>query len=338
MADEDRVEPPETGDGEQKDTEASAGAGAPQGADAEGAQPEPSSDGDAEASPDAAAPDDAPAAAEADAAPEASSEADAAPEASSEAIEAGDPAAVTTEDAERVAASSPDTGGTAEVTPEAAEAADTATSERPQRRETAGEEGKAGESRSKPEIPGADLEPDIVIEEARRARELSEDEDPYAHLVEDDEGGESAEDAEAEQTIAQATIDLASGATYTATGKRKTAVARVILRPGTGEYRVNGRDLDVFFPRVTLRRAIRMPLETVGYETRMDVVAKLHGGGVSAQAIALRHGIARALIDADPNLRGDLKKRGFLTRDQRVKERKKAGLKKARKRPQFSKR
>ena len=112
----------------------------------------------------------------------------------------------------------------------------------------------------------------------------------------------------------------------------------MILRPGTGAYTINGRTLDEFFPRDTLRRVIRQPLETVGYDTRMDVVARIHGGGVSAQGGALRHGISRALIEADPNLRGELKRRGFLTRDPRVKERKKAGLKKARKRPQFSKR
>ena len=123
-----------------------------------------------------------------------------------------------------------------------------------------------------------------------------------------------------------------------ATGKRKTAVARVILKPGDGTYTINGRSLDVFFPRATLQRNIRQPLETVGYETRMDVIASMHGGGVSAQAGALRHGISRALLEADPNLRSELKRRGFLTRDARVKERKKAGLKKARKRPQFSKR
>ncbi len=136
----------------------------------------------------------------------------------------------------------------------------------------------------------------------------------------------------------EAAIDLGAGARYHATGKRKTAVARVILRPGDGTYTINGRPLEVFFPRPTLQRNIRQPLETVGYETRMDVVATMHGGGVSAQAGALRHGISRALIDADPNLRSELKRRGFLTRDARVKERKKAGLKKARKRPQFSKR
>jgi small subunit ribosomal protein S9 len=101
---------------------------------------------------------------------------------------------------------------------------------------------------------------------------------------------------------------------------------------------VNNRDFATFFPRETLQRTIRQPLEAVGYDTRMDVVARMHGGGVSAQAGALRHGISRALLEADPNLRGELKRRGFLTRDARAKERKKAGLKKARKRPQFSKR
>ena len=133
-------------------------------------------------------------------------------------------------------------------------------------------------------------------------------------------------------------MQLASGARYRATGKRKTAIARVTLRPGTGTYLINGRALDVHFPRATHQRNIRQPLETVGYDNRMDVIARMHGGGVSAQAGALRHGISKALLEADPNLRGELKRRGFLTRDPRVKERKKAGLKKARKRPQFSKR
>jgi small subunit ribosomal protein S9 len=184
--------------------------------------------------------------------------------------------------------------------------------------------------RVKPEIPGMDLEPDIVLEgdgEGTRYDEDGEDIEPTAE----------EEDAFS-QPIADAAIDLASGARYRATGKRKTAVARVILKPGTGVYTINGRPLEDFFPRTTLQRNIRQPLETVGYEERMDVVAKLHGGGVSAQAGALRHGISRALLEADPNLRGELKRRGFLTRDARAKERKKAGLKKARKRPQFSKR
>ncbi|MCL2768639.1 MAG: 30S ribosomal protein S9 [Solirubrobacterales bacterium] len=133
-------------------------------------------------------------------------------------------------------------------------------------------------------------------------------------------------------------MDLAAHARYHATGKRKTAIARVTLRPGGGSYLVNGRELDAYFPRETLQRNIRQPLETVGYQERMDVVALIHGGGVSAQAGALRHGVSRALLEADPHLRGELKRRGFLTRDSRAKERKKAGLKKARKRPQFSKR
>jgi small subunit ribosomal protein S9 len=184
--------------------------------------------------------------------------------------------------------------------------------------------------RVKPEIPGMDLEVDIVREGEEALRE------------EDDEDAEDAGDREADedltQPIADAAIDLGAGARYAATGKRKTAVARVILRPGTGAYTINGRTLDVFFPRVALQRTIRHALETVGLEERIDVVATMHGGGVSAQAGALRHGISRALVEADPNLRSELKRRGFLTRDARVKERKKAGLKKARKRPQFSKR
>ncbi|HEU0023978.1 MAG TPA: 30S ribosomal protein S9 [Thermoleophilaceae bacterium] len=131
---------------------------------------------------------------------------------------------------------------------------------------------------------------------------------------------------------------MAADARYAATGKRKSAVARVILRPGEGTYTINSRHLDEYFPRVRLQRMARQPLEAAGYQNRMDVVARIHGGGVSAQATALRHGVARALVEADPALRGELKRRGYLTRDPRVKERKKAGLKKARKRPQFSKR
>jgi small subunit ribosomal protein S9 len=184
--------------------------------------------------------------------------------------------------------------------------------------------------RVKPEIPGMDLEVDIV----REGEEALREEDEYGDA---DADAEAAEE-ELTQPIADAAIDLAAGARYTATGKRKTAVARVILKPGTGAYEINGRTLDVFFPRPALQRTIRTALETVGLEEKIDVVAAMHGGGVSAQAGALRHAISKALVDADPNLRSELKRRGFLTRDARVKERKKAGLKKARKRPQFSKR
>jgi small subunit ribosomal protein S9 len=188
--------------------------------------------------------------------------------------------------------------------------------------------------RQKPAIPGMDLEVDIVREGDELLDRPRYSEDDY-----DDEDDLVAEaEEELPETIADASIDLAAGARYRATGKRKTAVARVTLKPGTGAYIINGKSLEVFFPRATLQRTIRQPLETVGYETRMDVVAAMHGGGVSAQAGALRHGISRALLEADPNLRSELKRRGFLTRDARVKERKKAGLKKARKRPQFSKR
>ncbi len=195
--------------------------------------------------------------------------------------------------------------------------------------------------RGRPSVPGAHLEVDIVPEGVDPLGSSETYTDPYA--IEDDEGeqGEKTEEDEEEglvEPISTAAIDLASGARYRATGKRKTAIARVTLRPGTGTYLVNGRVLEEHFPRVTLQRNIRQPLEAVGYQERMDVVARLHGGGISAQAGALRHGVSRALLEADPNLRGELKRRGFLTRDSRAKERKKAGLKKARKRPQFSKR
>jgi small subunit ribosomal protein S9 len=191
--------------------------------------------------------------------------------------------------------------------------------------------------RVKPEIPGADLIPDIVPEGGDLLH-LDAEALAAAEAEAEEARGSDGDREDESQPIADAAIDLAAGARYRATGKRKTAVARVILKPGSGVYLVNGKTLAVFFPRPTLERVIRQPLETVGYEARMDVVATLHGGGVSAQAGALRHGISRALIEADPNLRGELKRRGFLTRDPRVKERKKAGLKKARKRPQFSKR
>jgi small subunit ribosomal protein S9 len=226
----------------------------------------------------------------------------------------------------------------ADEEPAAAPAAEAPQAEAPQA-EAPADEGEEYEPapRVKPEIPGADLEPVFVPQEEQYL-------DAEAQAAAEAEAEAAAERARAEaeeeqaRPIADAAIDLAAGARYNATGKRKTAVARVILRPGGGAYMINGKSLEAFFPRETLQRMIRQPLEAVGYETRMDVVARMHGGGVSAQAGALRHGISRALIDADPNLRGELKRRGYLTRDPRVKERKKAGLKKARKRPQFSKR
>ncbi|MFZ5898920.1 MAG: 30S ribosomal protein S9 [Bacillota bacterium] len=122
------------------------------------------------------------------------------------------------------------------------------------------------------------------------------------------------------------------------TGRRKNAIARVYLVPGKGEVRINARNADAYLGRRTLETIVRQPLEVTGTNGRFDVIAKVLGGGLSGQAGAVRLGIARALIQADPNLRPVLKKAGFLTRDPRMKERRKYGLKKARRAPQFSKR
>ena len=244
---------------------------------------------------------------------------------------AGEGHAVPSEDAMEIA------GATEDAPLEALQEAEEKAAVQPAVAEEAEEEPAP---REKPAVPGAHLEVDIVPEGVDPLGRGETYADPYA--VEDDGESTAAGEEEGEEALAKpiatAAIDLASGARYRATGKRKTAIARVTLRPGTGTYLVNGRSLETHFPRITLQRNIRQPLETVGYEDRMDVVARLHGGGISAQAGALRHGVSRALLEADPNLRGELKRRGFLTRDSRAKERKKAGLKKARKRPQFSKR
>jgi small subunit ribosomal protein S9 len=125
---------------------------------------------------------------------------------------------------------------------------------------------------------------------------------------------------------------------YAATGKRKTAVARVRLMPGTGNITVNGKELKEYFNRQTLTLMVRAPLVETGTEARYDVIAQIVGGGKSGQAGALKHGLARALVEADPSLKTEVKRAGHLSRDARMVERKKAGLKKARKRPQFSKR
>jgi small subunit ribosomal protein S9 len=122
------------------------------------------------------------------------------------------------------------------------------------------------------------------------------------------------------------------------TGRRKEAVARVRLVEGTGRFDLNGRSLEEYFPSRTQRVIATAPLRAAGTEKELDVIAHLEGGGATGQAGALRHGIARALIELDESLRGVLKKEGFLTRDAREKERRKYGLKKARKAPQYSKR
>lgn len=125
---------------------------------------------------------------------------------------------------------------------------------------------------------------------------------------------------------------------YYGTGKRKESIARVRLVPGEGNIFINGRLLDDYFGLETLKVIVRQPLEATGTLDKFDVIAKVEGGGISGQAGAVRHGIARALLEADGDYRPVLKKEGFLTRDARVKERKKYGLKKARRAPQFSKR
>jgi small subunit ribosomal protein S9 len=131
---------------------------------------------------------------------------------------------------------------------------------------------------------------------------------------------------------------MAELAQYQGTGKRKTSVARVILRPGDGTTWINGRTLEEYFPRATHRTIVMSPLRLAGAEGRYDLRVRVAGGGPTGQAGAVRHGIARALVEADPELRIPLKREGFLTRDARKVERKKAGLHKARKAPQFSKR
>ena len=125
---------------------------------------------------------------------------------------------------------------------------------------------------------------------------------------------------------------------YYGTGRRKSSVARVYVMPGKGNITINKRDIDEYFGLETLKVIVRQPLETIGATDKFDIIVSVHGGGYTGQAGAIRHGIARALVQADAENRPALKKAGFLTRDSRMKERKKYGLKKARRAPQFSKR
>ncbi|OGI41576.1 MAG: 30S ribosomal protein S9 [Candidatus Muproteobacteria bacterium RBG_16_62_13] len=125
---------------------------------------------------------------------------------------------------------------------------------------------------------------------------------------------------------------------YYGTGRRKTSTARVYLRPGKGEIRINDRSLDEYFGRETTRMIVRQPLVVVDMEKKFDVIVNVDGGGPSGQAGAIRHGITRALMRYDEALRSTLRKAGYVTRDARAVERKKYGLHKARKRPQYSKR
>ncbi|MCL2350321.1 MAG: 30S ribosomal protein S9 [Defluviitaleaceae bacterium] len=125
---------------------------------------------------------------------------------------------------------------------------------------------------------------------------------------------------------------------YYGTGRRKSSVARVYIMPGNGKITINKRDMDDYFGLETLKIIVKQPLELTGLASKYDVKVNVHGGGFTGQAGAIRHGITRALLEADVELRPALKKAGYLTRDPRMKERKKYGLKKARRAPQFSKR
>jgi small subunit ribosomal protein S9 len=186
--------------------------------------------------------------------------------------------------------------------------------------------------------PGAELEP-IAIEPQRelgaeeRAR-LEAEAEERARL----EAEATAEGGEELVPAREPVVEVPSDARIQATGKRKTSIARVVLLAGNGSFEINKRSLEEYFPRHQHQTVVRQPLLTSGYEGKVDVRVRVHGGGISGQAGAIRHGIARALTEVDADLRGELKRRGLLTRDARAKERRKAGLKKARKRPQFSKR
>ncbi len=184
--------------------------------------------------------------------------------------------------------------------------------------------------------PGADLEP---LVEPEPEVELSAEEIAAREAEEEERAAREAAEADEDAPVAKPVpIDLPKDARFIATGKRKRSVARVIILPGDGKITINDREIDEYFPRARHRTVVNSPLVATGYESNINIKIRVHGGGISGQAGAVRHGIARALTEVDPELRPELKRRGFLTRDARAKERRKAGLKKARKRPQFSKR
>ncbi|HEY3734467.1 MAG TPA: 30S ribosomal protein S9 [Streptosporangiaceae bacterium] len=170
--------------------------------------------------------------------------------------------------------------------------------------------------------------------------------EPTTALAPDESTAEGAEEHASEYTTESAPEGAArhTGRRQVVTGRaaglgrRKEAIARVRIMAGTGKWQINGRTLDGYFPNKVHQQLVNEPFVTLGAEDRFDVVARITGGGVSGQAGALRLGITRALVFVDPESRPTLKKAGFLTRDPRVKERKKYGLKKARKAPQYSKR
>jgi small subunit ribosomal protein S9 len=187
------------------------------------------------------------------------------------------------------------------------------------------------------EIPGADLEP-ISVEPVA---ELSIEERARLEAEEIERAEAESENGEEDEDVPPpppAPAKIAKDARFIATGKRKRSVARVIVLAGDGSIKVNDREIEEYFPRARHRTIVNSPLVATGYDSNLEIRIRVHGGGISGQAGAVRHGIARALTEVDPELRGELKRRGFLTRDARAKERRKAGFKKARKKPQFSKR
>jgi small subunit ribosomal protein S9 len=233
------------------------------------------------------------------------------------------------------AAPEDDSEASKEVEPPAAAADEAAPADQGGGREDGSSD--SGKAKKEEVVPGAELdpialEPDRPLDAEERARREAEEEERLRRER------ELIGDVEEAAPVAAKPAKLSGDATYSATGKRKSSVARVIMRQGSGSIQVNKRELEEYFPRSYLQSVAKQPLTQTGYEGSVDVRIRVHGGGISGQAAAVRHGIARALTEVDPALRPELKRRGMLTRDARVKERRKAGLKKARKKPQFSKR
>jgi small subunit ribosomal protein S9 len=229
-----------------------------------------------------------------------------------------------------------DAGKQAEDQPEEVQGEETVVEEEPQTQEP-GSSDTATEGKAKDTVPGAELDP-IQIEPERQ---LTAEEQARLEAEAEERARREAEataETSEEEPVARRKLKLPADTRIQATGKRKSSIARVIVRPGEGKFEVNQRNVDDYFPRQALRAMARQALLASGYEDVVDVRARVHGGGISGQAGAVRHGVARALCEIDPELRTELKRRGMLTRDARIKERRKAGLKKARKRPQFSKR
>ena len=221
--------------------------------------------------------------------------------------------------------------------PEAAAEPEAPADEQQESEEAAAAEAPAGDEPKKKkdeEAPGAELDPIALEPEV----ELDAEERARLEAEEEERARREREMEEVDRPVAAKPAQIHADSRYTATGKRKSSVARVIISAGGGEITVNSRKLEDYFPRSYLQSVAKQPLVQTGYDESVSVRVRVHGGGISGQASAVRHGIARALCDVDPELRRELKRRGMLTRDARIKERRKAGLKKARKKPQFSKR